>query len=102
MIPLCSFAERPRQPGDAIERMAQEAFDCVIVDLIMPKMDGIEVCRRITELNHGKVERQPAAVMFYRTREPEMVLAPVDLEPNRSAGGGPHTCPLAPTARRRH
>ena len=29
--------------------LEQKSFDCVIVDLIMPEMDGIEVCRRIGE-----------------------------------------------------
>ena len=30
-----------------LEKMANEPFDCVMVDLVMPEMDGIEVCRRI-------------------------------------------------------
>jgi signal transduction histidine kinase len=33
-----------------LDRLASVDFDCVIVDLVMPDLDGIEVCRRIAEL----------------------------------------------------
>ena len=33
-----------------LERLANERFDCVLVDLVMPEMNGIEVCRRINDL----------------------------------------------------
>ena len=33
-----------------LARLSQEEFDCVIVDLVMPDLDGIEVCRRINDL----------------------------------------------------
>ena len=35
---------------EGLERIEQEPFDCVMVDLVMPEMDGIEVCRRINEM----------------------------------------------------
>lgn len=35
---------------EGLERIAKEQFDGVIIDLIMPGIDGIEVCRRIDEL----------------------------------------------------
>jgi two-component system NtrC family sensor kinase len=35
---------------EALERIGQESFDCVMVDLVMPEMNGIEVCHRITEM----------------------------------------------------
>jgi DNA-binding response OmpR family regulator len=56
---------------EGIERIMQETFDCVMVDLVMPRMDGIEVCRRITEINRGKAERQPAAVIMLTSSESE-------------------------------
>src|SRR5579862_8606940 len=34
-----------------LSRLADERFDCVLVDLMMPEMDGVEVCRRITEMH---------------------------------------------------
>jgi two-component system NtrC family sensor kinase len=35
---------------EGFEKIAQESFDCVMVDLIMPGIDGIETCRRITQM----------------------------------------------------
>lgn len=34
---------------DALEKIAQEKFDLVILDVIMPEMDGFEVCQRIRQ-----------------------------------------------------
>jgi DNA-binding response OmpR family regulator/anti-sigma regulatory factor (Ser/Thr protein kinase) len=56
----------PACNGDeALGYLARGAFDCVVVDLIMPKMDGIEVCRRVAELTRkGKAGPPPAIVML--------------------------------------
>jgi two-component system NtrC family sensor kinase len=35
---------------EGLDRLSSESFDCVLVDLLMPGMDGIEVCRRITAM----------------------------------------------------
>lgn len=35
-----------------LDRLATEAFDCALVDLEMPDLSGIDVCRRIVELRH--------------------------------------------------
>lgn len=35
---------------EGLQRINQDRFDCILVDLVMPEMDGIEVCRRITEM----------------------------------------------------
>ena len=34
---------------EGLARIAGNSFDCVLVDLVMPEIDGIEVCRRINE-----------------------------------------------------
>jgi len=34
-------------PEQALARMADEAFDCVVTDLVMPKMDGLALAKRI-------------------------------------------------------
>jgi signal transduction histidine kinase len=52
---------------DALERLEREAFDCVLVDLVMPEMDGIEVCRRITSMR-DRLDN-PIAVLMLTGRE---------------------------------
>lgn len=39
--------ESETQPLDALERMQREAFDLVILDVMLPQIDGFETCRRI-------------------------------------------------------
>jgi len=35
---------------DALERMASDRFDLVILDIIMPEMDGFEVCEKLRRI----------------------------------------------------
>lgn len=37
--------------ADALAALNEETFDLIILDLLMPEMDGIEVLRRVRELN---------------------------------------------------
>ena len=39
--------ERAVSGQEGLDRIGREPFDCVLVDLVMPGIDGIEVCRRI-------------------------------------------------------
>jgi DNA-binding response OmpR family regulator len=32
---------------EALERFAEQSFDLVVLDLMLPKLDGLEVCRRL-------------------------------------------------------
>src|SRR5947207_1248087 len=32
---------------EALDRFAEEAFDLVVLDLMLPQLDGLEVCRRL-------------------------------------------------------
>jgi DNA-binding response OmpR family regulator len=46
-----------------LELIANGLFDCVVVDLLMPDLDGIEVCRRIIELARAE-DRSMSVVML--------------------------------------
>jgi len=52
---------------DGLEQLLKDSFDCVLVDLLMPDLDGIEVCRRINELR-PKLER-PLVVLMLTAQE---------------------------------
>ncbi|MBP2653261.1 MAG: two component transcriptional regulator, winged helix family [Firmicutes bacterium] len=36
---------------NALDRVMQEKFDLILLDVMIPEMDGIEVCRRIREIS---------------------------------------------------
>jgi two-component system NtrC family sensor kinase len=59
--------ETTTRPTQALERLAAEPFDCVLVDLVMPEMDGIEVCRRIHQLRPAL--SRPLTVLVLTARE---------------------------------
>jgi signal transduction histidine kinase len=46
----CTLA---RSGPEALAAVAQKAFDCILLDIRMPGMDGIEVCERIRALPGG-------------------------------------------------
>ena len=48
---------------EGLTRLAARNFDCVLVDMVMPEMDGIEVCRRITALRPS-LESNPAVIIL--------------------------------------
>lgn len=41
--------EKAMSGREGLERLLKESFDCALVDLVMPDMDGIEVCRRVNQ-----------------------------------------------------
>jgi two-component system, OmpR family, response regulator MprA len=48
--------------GDALERMTDGAYDAVILDVSMPVLDGLEVCRRVREAG----DRTPVLMLTAR------------------------------------
>lgn len=38
---------------EGLDRVEAESFDCVLVDLVMPGMDGIEVCERLNRMRRS-------------------------------------------------
>ena len=52
---------------DGLDQILSESFDCILVDLLMPKIDGIEVCRRINGMR-AKLDR-PLVVLMLTAQE---------------------------------
>jgi two-component system NtrC family sensor kinase len=53
--------ETVTDPSEGLRRTGETRFDCVLVDLEMPGIDGIEVCRRIRESQSGE---EPGIVLI--------------------------------------
>jgi PAS domain S-box-containing protein len=47
------IVEKAQGGREGLERIENEAFDCVLVDLEMPGMDGIDVCRRAADMRRS-------------------------------------------------
>ena len=43
--------ESATRPLDGIERLRREHFDLVILDVMLPEIDGLETCRRIRQFS---------------------------------------------------
>lgn len=56
-------AEGLTSGADGLARVETQNFDCVLVDLMMPDMDGIEVCRRIAAMR-SNLERPQTVVIL--------------------------------------
>ncbi|MCI0541837.1 MAG: response regulator, partial [Verrucomicrobiales bacterium] len=52
---------------EGIEFFQREEFDCVLVDLLMPDMNGIEVCRQLVEMRRSI--DNPTAVLILTAQE---------------------------------
>ncbi|HEY2630796.1 MAG TPA: response regulator transcription factor [Solirubrobacteraceae bacterium] len=55
--------------GDALVRMSDGAYDVVILDVSMPVLDGLEVCRRVRE----KGDRTPVLMLTARDQVDDRV-----------------------------
>lgn len=58
------IVETVASPIEALERVANAEFDCVLVDYEMPGLDGAEVCRRIRKMRHPS---EPEVVLIMLT-----------------------------------
>jgi signal transduction histidine kinase len=59
--------ERANHGREALERLESRPYDCVLVDLMMPGMDGIELCQHIDEFRRR--DQNPLVVLMLTARE---------------------------------
>ena len=59
--------EKATSGQEGLDRLIAQDFDCVIVDQVMPGLNGIEVCRRIADLR--RTTNNLVAVLMLTGRE---------------------------------
>ena len=52
--------------GDALARLAAEPFDALVLDLMLPDIDGLEVCRRLRAADDAAQARLPILMLTAR------------------------------------
>jgi DNA-binding response OmpR family regulator len=65
--------DRASSGEECLERLATRRYDCVVLDLVMPGMDGIEVCRHISEMRRNM--RHPLSVLMLTAQDSQEDLA---------------------------
>ncbi len=60
------LVEKAFSGAEALDRLKREEFDCILVDLVMPVLDGVEVCREIQKLNRPE---NPAVLLMLTAHE---------------------------------
>ncbi len=55
--------------GEGIEALSRQSFDCVMVDMVMPGMDGIAVCKEVCRRRAGTDAEAPLIVLMLSAYE---------------------------------
>jgi DNA-binding response OmpR family regulator len=59
---------------EGLEKVHHETFDCVLVDLMMPEIDGVAVCRQLNELRHAMKNSSAVLILTARENKEDMTL----------------------------
>ena len=51
LSPLGFVVTTSRSGAEALENLARDPFNLIILDVIMPEMDGFEVCQKIRQMD---------------------------------------------------
>ncbi|MGV3531484.1 MAG: response regulator, partial [Chthoniobacteraceae bacterium] len=57
---------------EALVRLQNEAFDCVLIDLVMPDMDGLELCREVEKIRRKTDSSIAALVLTAHTSKEDL------------------------------
>lgn len=58
--------------SEALEKLQKHGYDLLMLDIIMPEMDGFELCRRIREKDECR--ETPIVFLTAKSREEDRVL----------------------------
>ena len=58
--------------SEALEKLDQDGYDLMMLDIIMPEMDGFELCKRIRKMERYK--ETPIVFLTAKSREEDRVL----------------------------
>ena len=61
------IVERAMNGGEGLERIMKDSFDCALVDLVMPDLDGIELCRQVRTTS--RTLENPVALLMLTGQE---------------------------------
>jgi two-component system NtrC family sensor kinase len=62
------FVEAASNGPEALDKVQTRGYDCVVLDIVMPDMDGIEVCRTISQT--ANLSRHPLVLMLTSHENP--------------------------------
>ncbi|MGD2090085.1 MAG: response regulator [Candidatus Aminicenantes bacterium] len=54
---------------EALEKIKKNKYDCILVDLVMPGIDGIEICQKIMEMRGSLEEPMVLMLTAYESKE---------------------------------
>jgi len=59
---------------EALEKMDKNKYDCILLDLVMPGIDGIEICKKVMDMR-GLVEKPMVLMLTAHESKEEMTRA---------------------------
>lgn len=64
--------EQASSGREAVQRLQTEPFDCVLIDLMMPDIDGLAVCREVEKIRRSREASLAALVLTAHTSKEDL------------------------------